>query len=134
MISSTSNNSRKQFFIYLYAAIGCGIFSAVYEHFSHEVYSPFMVWLFAIPLVLGALPNLAMWLFPALARGGAWQQTIHAFAIATLTVGSALQGVVEIYGTTNWFIIYFAVVGGALMALGVCLYVLVPNSSRHSVG
>ena len=111
VISSTSNNARQRFFICLYVAIGCGIFSATYEHFSHGVYSSFMVWLFATPLVLGALPNLIMWLRKSPLTKGYWWPTLHAYAIATLTIGSALQGIVEIYGTTSPYIIYFFIVG-----------------------
>ncbi len=45
-------------FIYLAAAIFCALFGAVYEIFSHDVFSYFMIYAFAIPLVLGAFPML----------------------------------------------------------------------------
>ena len=123
MISSTSHNARQYFLIYLYVAIGCGVFSAIYEYFSHEVYSPFMVWLFAIPFALGSLPSLIFWLWPQLNVGSWWQKTIHAFAVATLTVGSLLQGVVEIYGTTNHLIIYYFWAGAGLLVVSLAVWV-----------
>ena len=42
--------------IYLAAALLCAFFGAVYERFSHEVYSYSMIYAFAVPLGLGALP------------------------------------------------------------------------------
>ena len=43
---------------YLWWALGCAVFSAVYEHFSHGVYSWYMVFLFAVPLIYGLVPFL----------------------------------------------------------------------------
>lgn len=45
-------------FIYLAAAIFCALFGAVYEFFSHGVFSFFMIYAFAIPLAAGAFPLL----------------------------------------------------------------------------
>ena len=47
-------------FIYLAAAVFCALFGAVYEIFSHGVFSFFMIYAFAFPLVLGAVPMLWM--------------------------------------------------------------------------
>ena len=45
-------------FIYLAAAIFCAFFGAVYEFFSHGVFSFFMIYAFAIPLAAGSFPLL----------------------------------------------------------------------------
>lgn len=45
-------------FIYLAAAIFCALFGAVYEFFSHGVFSFFMIYAFAIPLAAGTFPLL----------------------------------------------------------------------------
>ena len=37
-----------------------GLLGAVYERFSHEVYSYYMIYGFAVPLVLGVLPYSVM--------------------------------------------------------------------------
>ena len=42
------------------------LFGAIYEQFSHQVYSYYMIYAFALPLILGALP----W---ALALGRGWR-------------------------------------------------------------
>lgn len=46
--------------IYLAAAVFCALFGAVYEIFSHGVFSFFMIYAFAFPLVFGAFPMLWM--------------------------------------------------------------------------
>lgn len=45
-------------FLFLIAGIVCAAFGLIYEIFSHEVYSFYMIYAFLIPLVPGALLNL----------------------------------------------------------------------------
>ena len=101
---------------YLLSALGCAIFGAVYELFSHQVYSRFMIYAFAFPLLLGAIP-----FFLLRKRGkpfpGKAAELVHA-GVAALTVGSMLQGVLEIYGTSNPLTIAYWAAGGALTAAG----------------
>lgn len=122
-MSSTSNNNRKARKSYILITIFCLIFSFVYEIFSHQVYSPFMVGLFAIPLFLGLIPNLLIRNKPSWQPADHWPQTVQAFAIATLLAGSALQGILEIYGTTNLLTNYFFLSGLLLLGLSIVLYV-----------
>ncbi len=50
-------------FLFLAAGIACAAFGLIYEIFSHEVYSFYMIYAFLIPLVPGALLNLVIaWL------------------------------------------------------------------------
>ncbi len=101
---------------YLLSAVLCALFGAVYELFSHEVWSCFMICAFAFPLLLGAIPFFLMQKrgkpFPGRAA-----ELVHA-GVAALTVGSILQGVLEIYGTSNPLTISYWVAGGALTAIG----------------
>ena len=101
---------------YLLATVGCAIFGAVYELFSHEVWSCFMIGAFAFPLLLGAIPFFLMQKrgkpFP-----GRTADLVHA-GVAALTVGSILQGVLEIYGTSNPLTISCWLAGGTLTAAG----------------
>lgn len=92
-------------------------FGAVYEHFSHEVYSPFMIYAFALPLVLGALPWCAMSLRPrrAMCQGAA---QIWDSGVLTLAVGSVMRGVLDIYGTTNRLAAVYPAVGAVLLLAG----------------
>ena len=107
--------------IYLFAAAGTLIFSAIYEHFSHEVYSAFMLGACLIPLALGALPLAAAKKKAGLLPGNILLQ-IQACSISTLTVGSIFKGVLEIYGTTNDLTLVYAAIGGILFAAFAGIY------------
>lgn len=101
---------------YLLATLCTALFSTAYEQFSHEVYSPFMILAFLIPLggglicftlyKLGMLPNTL---------------SLHLmnFGLAFFTFGSLFMGVLEIYGTTNGLIIFYPIAGGILILLGI---------------
>ena len=45
-------------FLFLIAGIASAAFGLIYEFFSHEVYSFYMIYAFLIPLVPGTLLNL----------------------------------------------------------------------------
>ncbi len=102
---------------YLAAVLGCALFGAVYECFSHGVYSPFMVCAFAFPLLLGALPFCLLQRSGRPFPGPLAADFIHAGA-AALTVGSILRGVLDIYGTTSPLLTAYWIVGASLSAAG----------------
>ncbi len=103
-------NDRREYFncfdyarLYVLAAVNAAVFSAVYEHFSFGVYSAFMIFAFAVPLLMGALAFLL--LGRALKKTGTSVPALvckiwHA-AVATLTVGFLFRGVLDIYGTSS---------------------------------
>lgn len=99
-LSVTDNRKsiKKNVIVWSCTALFCGIFSAVYECFSHGVYSPFMVWLFAIPLLGGAVPYFILLLKKGKTPVRA-AMNLYNSGIATLCVGSCLRGVTDIYGT-----------------------------------
>ena len=109
--SSTATSLRR----YALAALLCAAFSAVYEHFSHGVWSVWMVMLFAYPLVLGVVPALLERMLDFEAPMTSRQ--IWACGVMTLAVGSCLRGVLEIYGTTSPLVVFYQPVGLALMSL-----------------
>lgn len=114
-------NAEKTGFIYLLISILCALFGAVYEVFSHEVYSFYMIYAFAFPLVGGALP---FYLFSRLKLKTPGRLVLHLYhsGIATLTVGSILKGVLIIYGTTNTLLRYYWFFGFLFAGLGILLY------------
>lgn len=116
---------------YLGAALFCGIFSLVYEHFSHGVYSGFMVFLFLFPLAGGALPFGAIRLMGARCFPGRLALNLYHSGIAALTVGSCLQGVLEIYGTTSPYMPVYWIAGGALAGSGMVCFLLTASGRRH---
>ena len=127
ILSSTQNPAARSARHYALAALGCAVFSAIYEYYSHEVYSPWMVGLCAVPLLTGVLPAMAI------ARLGArvsWTASqLWACAVLTLTLGCCFAGVLEIYGTTSPWLPLFFVVSAVLMVGSVLSQLL----GRHTV-
>lgn len=108
-------------FAYLLVSLFCALFGAVYERFSHEVYSYYMIYAFAFPLLGGAVPCLGLGLYRRALPGRAARGLHHA-GIAPLTVGSLLQGALEIYGTSNRLVAVYWWLGAALLLAGGALY------------
>lgn len=157
VIKTNRRNAHKTALIYLLASIICAVFGAVYEIFSHGVYSFYMIYAFAFPLVCGTLPFLLLSLAgigkifrkkpsgnPAdviqadsglaadartrarriLADGypNAAARNVYHCGIITLTTGSILNGVLEIYGTTNQLLGIYWFLGSALLLASILIY------------
>ena len=56
-------------YIYLLVTILCAAFGAVYELFSHGVFSYYMLYAFGVPLLGGVLPFIAYTIFAEEYRG-----------------------------------------------------------------
>ena len=92
------------------------LFGAVYEVYSHEVYSYYMIYAFAVPLLLGVLPCALLLIikkYPGRAAMNLWNS-----GIAALSVGSVFRGALEIYGTTNSLTVVYLIAGAVLLAAG----------------
>lgn len=84
-----------------------------------------MVWLFLFPLIGGALPAAV---FTALrcAAVSQWIRRIWRAGVATLTVGSCMTGIFEIYGsdapllTWYWYVGFFWILIAAMAYLFPC--------------
>ncbi len=120
----------KTAFVYLMISIFCALFGAIYEIYSHEVYSFYMIYAFAFPLVGGALPFSAMGIFRIKKYPYSASRNVYHSGIATLTVGSIIQGVLEIYGTTNILVKYYWFSGVILVVVGILLYLIQIVRSR----
>lgn len=106
---------------YLGCSLFLALFGAVYEVYSHEVYSYFMLYAFAIPLAGGALPAFLYAYFgKGIPKRAA--QNLYNSGIAALSVGSVFTGVLEIYGTTNRLTAVYWVVGFGLIAISICIH------------
>ena len=121
-LSTSDRNFRltgKTAFVYLLCAGFCAFFGGVYEQFSHGVYSMAMIYAFAYPLIGGAIPflALALWGYPP-----GSEQALYHCGIATLTVGSILKGVLEIYGTDNSLTVFYPWAGWLLVGTGIFIY------------
>lgn len=95
------------FLRYLAVVAFCLLFNAIYAQFAHGVSSPFMTFMFIIPLAAGAAAAFAARATirpaPVVARQ-AW-----ALATACLTVASCLHGIFDIAGTASpYLVVYLA--------------------------
>ena len=107
---------------YLIAALMLAAVGALYELFSHGVYSNYMIYAFAYPLVMGCLPYLAD-SRGIIKKAGPVGETLLLASIATLSIGSVIKGVLEIYGTTSFLTTVYPVLGAVLLigAIAVCM-------------
>lgn len=125
-ISAIEKRRRKMAqtgFVYLGLSLFCALFGAVYEGFSHGVYSYFMIYAFGFPLAGGALPFFALAFSDRRPPGRAALNLYHS-GIAAMTVGSLFEGVLEIYGTTNRLVAVYWMVGGLLWGCGLFFYLI----------
>lgn len=108
-------------FVYLCISLFCVLFGAIYEIFSHEVYSYFMLYVFVFPLVGGVFPFFVM-AFSSMPVPNRATGNLYHSGIATLTTGFLFEGVLEMYGTTNRFVLVYWILG-ILFILMVILYI-----------
>lgn len=123
-IDSCAKRAAKTAFAYLLISLFCAFAGAVYERFSHEVYSFYMLYAFAFPLAGGVLPFFILSMKQSPKYPNPLARNLYHSGIAALTVGSFLNGVLEIYGTTNVFVSYFWIAGAAFSLSGVAVYLL----------
>lgn len=116
---------------YLVAAMLVAAAGAAYELFSHGVYSYYMIYAFAVPLAVGALPNLLAARAIGEGKGShdeaervSLSSRLQLAAVATLTTGCFMQGVLEIFGTTNRLMVIYAIVGLALLTAAIITYIV----------
>ena len=88
----------------------------MYELFSHGVYSNYMIYAFMVPLVCGALLDIlaATRGCRSKKRSGSSASGLRLAAVVTLTAGSLIKGVLDIFGTTNRLLVVYPIIGLAL--------------------
>jgi hypothetical protein len=106
-----TNFLKKQSKIYFVVSIIVLVFSLIYEAFSHEVYSFFMLGAFLIPLIFGFALSKLIVLLKLKHMPSRFSVNFYNASIATFTVYSIIKGVLDIYGTTNKLINVYLVVG-----------------------
>jgi len=118
-IKLNRNRASKTAFVYLLVSLFFVLFGAVYEIYSHEVYSYYMLYAFAFPLIGGTLVFNILSFLKLQKYPNAIARNLYHSGIATLTAGSVVHGVLEIYGTTNALSDYYWSVGIVLIVIGV---------------
>ena len=131
-ISQDNIRLQKHIIGSIIAALFCALFAAVYESFSFGVYSYFMLFAFAIPLLGCSLPYSIIVFrnknIPDIFSLRLWNSGIAAF-----TVGSVIEGVIEIYGTTNHFVIVYLAAGAVFCVSGLILWVIKNRRSLNNL-
>ncbi len=123
----TNQKLRKSLLVYLGLTAFCIVFDRVYFLVGHGVESVYMLWLFLYPLLGGMIPLTLLWGFVDHATEVPLFRTAYnAFntGMATLLLGGALSGVIEIAGTASIYPKYFLIVGWIIYALSIVLYLL----------
>ena len=107
---------------YIFFTIFILVFGQIYEHFSFGVISNYMIYAFLIPLILGLLINTIIYFTKIVpSKTGS---CLYNNGIITLTVGSILRGVLDIYGTTNMYLKIYLYAGVLLIIVGIIIYII----------
>ena len=107
---------------YIAATAGTALFAAVYECFSHQVYSLFMILAFLFPLLGGVLPYSLLLHMGKRRRPGVVSRCLYDSGIAMLTAGSLFQGILEIYGTTSYLSRFYWIAGVFFLLIALPVY------------
>ena len=116
MSTSAMKRNRKTAKRYLGITLFCCLFSAVYEAFSHHVFSGWMIALPLYPAIMGVLPFLLL-----RRRIPGWSRQLWHCGVATVMAGSCLTGVFEIAGVHMPYTAAFLAMGSMLMMTAVVL-------------
>ena len=108
MLSVSDIKQNRPAWIWMMIAVFCAVFALIYEYFSFGVYSYYMIFLFAWPLLLGVLPCFLL----KRDIGRLWND-----GVLLMTAGSLLAGIFEIYGTASTLTIWFWAAGGLLLVI-----------------
>ncbi|MBR0400592.1 MAG: hypothetical protein IJH95_07270 [Mogibacterium sp.] len=138
-------NDLKTALIYMIISIVLVVGGAVYEHFSFGVYSNYMIYAFAVPLIGGTLPYMLSAMryrvsktasddaaarteqAPVKLIGKVIRHWMYHAAIATLTVGSIMQGILAICGRPNSLVIVYPIAAVILIAASAALSIRQPG-------
>jgi len=108
-------NTKRTVKIYVFTTLFCIAFNYIYSLFSHGVSSPFMSYAFVFSLVLGVV---GFTVFGRLNLGNRTAFNLYNAGIATLTVGSILQGIIDIAGADTTYPVWYFVIGAVFVAIG----------------
>ena len=107
-------NYKKRLTIYIFFTIFTLIFGIIYEQYSHEVYSKYMMYAFLIPFI-GLIISYIFKVFKINISKISFD--LLDMTIMTFTIGSIIKGVLEIYGTSSKYINCYLYAGIVLTIL-----------------
>ena len=123
--------SKKEMIKYLFISIFFLIFSIVYESFSHDVYSNYMMYAFVIPLILGTLIYGIIYIFELNKSFNEFGMKLYNSSIITFTLGSIMKGVLEIYGTTNKLTIIYLIIGIITLIISIIINIVYKKGRKN---
>lgn len=92
MSASDIRIGRKNMFSYICISLFCILFTVIYEHFSYGEYSWYMRGMFLYPLLGGAGASLIFFK----KNVNCWSVRLRNSAVAVLTCGSLLHGIIAV--------------------------------------
>lgn len=118
------NDTKKQIKKYLIMSGVFSIFGFIYEQLSHNIYSQYMIYAFLFPLLMGAMIYGIIYKTETGELLSKLGMNIYNSAILTFTLGSVMQGVLEIYGTTNKLVFYYLIIGTILVIISLIINII----------
>lgn len=94
----TRRRAKRSAVVGLSLTLLCGIFTVIYEHFSHNAASNYMRSMFLMPLLGVCLPGLVGYITPLHRYVGRVPFNLWNSAMAVWTVGCLFRGIVNISG------------------------------------
>lgn len=113
------NYFKKQSINYIIVSVLCLAFGLIYEIFSHGVYSLYMICAFLIPLIFGFGVSICIYKLKLNRVVDRISINLYNASIATFTTYSIVNGVLEIYGTTNVLVNVYTLIGTILGLLSI---------------
>ena len=110
-------DTKKQSKLYLFISIFCIVFAFIYEHFSHGIYSNYMIYAFLIPLIFGFVPSIILTITKK--NINRLSMNVYNASVANITLYMLFSGVLEIYGTTNQLINVYLYMTIILVVIGI---------------
>lgn len=116
---------------YIIVTLTCILFAIIYEGFSHGVISNFMMYAFTIPLLFGVFVYYLLYYLKIKKLPTGIENKTYNAGVATFTVGSIIEGVLQIYGTTNSKVYIYLVVGLVFLLFSISSYLLRKNKKTE---
>lgn len=126
-INIKKEKARRIALLYLAFTVLSLLFAIVYEHFSHGVYSPYMIFMFAFPLLGGVVPFSIIAKKDGAGFPDALSYNLYNAGIETLTLGSCMKGVFDIYGSSSIYLPIYWIAGISLAVIGILIYLFKYN-------
>lgn len=122
--SNQQNKSKiiiKKIIISIMVSLICMFINYIYAQFGHGVSSNYMTYMFLYPLVIGIVTSVIN------IKNVKISSNLFICGIATITLGSFLQGIFEIAGTSTPFQSLYYILGCILIFFGI-IYIIIDDN------